>query len=220
MEPAGDLRYPPWIKCLLSVFIVFHLTCVIAWLFPNPSVVKNFLLSRTLYLPGRDRDPKSGEYRYTHRRREVVRWWMTNTFQWQDWAMFAPNPLQATRYVDAEVTFQDGTKRLFGFPRLSQLNFIEAWIEKRYRKYQYQLIDLNQRPWNEDLARHVARRMNDPANPPARVTINKHEALIPRHDRPEIKGALWVDYSKLLRREARYTRNALLDYTVRPEDLR
>ena len=63
--------------------------------------------------------------------------------------------------------------------------------------------------------------MNDqPGNPPVRVTLFLYESPIPRHDRPGVQDAGWVDYSELLRRPAGFVPSVAADYQVRPEDLK
>lgn len=188
---------PRWRKVLISLFVLFHLGCVAAWLLP-PSALRYFLLS----------DGIASDY-------------LHHTAQWQDWSMFAPDPLQANRHVGATVTFRDGRREEVVFPRLSQMNFLEAWIEKRWRKYQQQIIEQNAKLCRQDLARYIARRKRDPSNPPIRVAIYKYEALIPRHDRAELREPHgWIDYTRLLRDEGGYSRVTLEDYPVKPEDLR
>ena len=68
-----------------------------------------------------------------------------------------------------------------------------------------------------DLARYIARRIHNPANPPVRVELFDYQSPIPRHDRPD-RGA-WTDYPSLLRDPARFVPVPLLNYEVRPEDL-
>lgn len=187
-------------RLALSLFIVFHWACVLAWLWPNPSALKSSLFAVRLR-PGLP----------------VVSAYLFHTAQHQDWAMFAPNPLQTNRYVAATVTLRDGRKVPYSFPRLCELGIVEGWVEKRYRKYQHRIAEEPVQAYRIDLARYIARRLHDPANPPVRVEIFDYQSPIPRHDRP--KSEEWTDYTSLLRNPARFTPVPLLDYQVRPEDL-
>lgn len=189
-------------KVAISAFIVFHWACVLAWLWPNPSVLKSFLMG--IGLPGQ--------------RQGVAATYLFHTAQHQDWAMFAPNPLQINRYVAATVTYRDGRQADLNLPRLSQLNWLDCWIEKRYRKYQHRLAEEPVAAFREDFARYAARRMADPANPPVRVVVYEYQSPIPRHDRP--RQPAWTDYTAILRDHAVFTRKPLLDYAVRDGDLR
>lgn len=103
--------------------------------------------------------------------------------------MFAPNPLQLNRCVGAHVAFERGNSKKYTLPRLSQMNFLEAWLEKRYRKLQQRIIDENKPSYNEDLARWIARKMDEPGNRPVRITVFVHESRIPKHDREGLKEA-------------------------------
>lgn len=221
MDSTGVCMYPRWFKILVSAFILFHWICVIGWLLPKPSPVKTFLLTRTIPLLTRSTQPDGSRGKWTFRRRPIASTYLFHTAQWQDWQMFAPDPLQINRYVAATVTFQNGATRLYTFPRLSQLNWLEAWVEKRYRKLQHRIAENKSPLVKQDLARFIARRTHDPANPPIRVVLTLYEAPIPRHDRPEVSGPApaWVDYTRLLRQEARTSETKLLDYRVQPEDL-
>ena len=202
----------------ISGFILFHWACVLAWVWPNPSDLKTFLFGVTLPIPvhGAGREPSGWHVEF----RPIVSTYLFNTAQYQDWAMFAPNPLEFNRFVAATVTFRDGRREEYGFPRLSQLDVLHAWIEKRYRKLQHRIAEENVAAFREDLARYIARRVNDCRNPPIRVTLYDYRSPIPK---PECAGpgaSEWVDYSKLLRDDARFTGILLLDYAIRPEDLR
>jgi hypothetical protein len=192
-------------RVALSLFIAFHWACVLAWLWPNPSALKSAFFS--LRLPSADSRPGL----------PVVSAYLFHTAQHQDWAMFAPNPLQINRYVAATVTLRDGRKVPYSFPRLCELGLLEGWIEKRYRKFQHRIADEPVQAYRIDLARFIARRIHDPANPPVRVELFDYQSPIPRHDRPNREA--WTDYSSLLRDPARFVPVPLVNYEVRPEDL-
>jgi hypothetical protein len=194
-------------RIALSAFILFHWACVLAWVWPNPSALKTAFFSIRLPAPSGHSGPGL----------PIVSAYLFHTGQHQDWAMFAPNPLQINRYVAATVTLRDGRKVPYSFPRLSQIGYFEGWIEKRYRKLQHRIAEEPVRAYREDLARFIARRVGDPANPPVRVELFDYQSPIPRHDRP--RTAEWIDYTSLLRDQARFTPVPLLDYRVRPEDL-
>jgi hypothetical protein len=209
-------------KILISLFIVFHFACVVAWILPKPSPVKSFLLGLKLPLPGHSWSGDGAGSRLTIGPREVVASYLYHTAQWQDWAMFAPNPLQTNRFVGAQVFLERGSWRDYTLPRLEEMGWIQACLEKRYRKLKNRLLDENRRELYEDLARFIARRSNEPGNPPVRVTLFAYESPIPRHDREELKqpnAPAWVDYALLLREQARFSPRLLLDYFIQPGDL-
>lgn len=222
MEAGTAGTYPLWRRILISLFIIFHLGCIIAWVMPKPSPIKAFLLGLKLPLPARERKPEEKEAHWHIAPREVVATYLFNTSQYQGWAMFAPAPVQTNRYVEAAVLFQDGNWRDYEFPRLGQMNFVEAWIEKRWRKIGQNMFDPDFRPYDEDVARWIARQMDRPGNHPIRVSLLLHEAAIPRHDREELTkpdAPQWIDYPVLLRDKTRYDKKVISDYAVKPGDL-
>lgn len=196
---------------MVSGFILLHWACVGTWLWPNPSDVKSFLLSIRVPLPARSEGKG-----WTLERQPLAAAYLVDTAQFQDWAMFAPNPLQFNRYVAATVILQDGRQEDYVFPRLSQLNGIQCWIQKRYRKYQHCIAETPAQSFRQDLARYIARQTRTADKRPVRVVIYEYRSEIPRHDRTREPG--WIDYTAILRRHARYTRSLLLDYVLRPED--
>jgi len=181
-------------KLLISAFIVFHFGSVVFWLIASG---------------GGSPAPVVG----------LVAKYLHNTAQYQEWAMFAPNPLQINRYLGARVIFGRGNLKEYTFPRLSKMDIFEAWTQKRYRKYQQRMADLKNPAYAEDAARWIARQMNEPGNPPVRVTLFLYESPIPRHNRPELRDAGWVDYTALLRHQAVFVPTIAVDYLVQPEDL-
>lgn len=203
---------PAWRRAMVSVFIVFHWACVAAWLWPNPSDLKTFLLGIRIPLPVHD--ARAG---WRLESRPVACAYLFHTAQHQDWAMFAPNPLQINRYVAATVTLRDGTRVEYGFPRLSQLGVFQCWIQKRYRKYQHRIAEEPSPAFREDLARYIARQTGMKGNPAVRVILYEYRSPIPRHDRAREAG--WVDYTEMLRDHNHFSRTVLLDYVLRREDL-
>ena len=222
MESGRAIVYSRRRKLLISAFILFHLGTVVVWVMPSPSPVKSFFLGLKLPLPGHSQKDDEKEPHWRIEPRPVVATYLFNTSQYQGWSMFAPAPVQSNRYVEAAVLFQDGNWRDYAFPRLGQMNCLEAWIEKRWRKIEQNMFDPDFRPYDEGVARWVARQMDRPDNHPVRVSILLYEAAIPRHDREELQGPTapaWIDYPVLLRDKTRYAKKVVCDYAVKPGDL-
>jgi len=219
MSDAHVIRYALWRKLLLSAFIVFHWYCVAVYLLPRPSPIKTYLLRQTVPVPTRKPAEDGGSAHWEIRWRPLVDTYLDNTCQWQEWTMFAPNPPRTNLYIAATVEYATGAAREFNFPRVADLNWLDGLLASRLRKYQYELP----KEYCADLARYIARQMNEPGNSPTHIAICRYETWIPRHDRAKLTGPAapeWIDYSRLLRDDAKYTRALLLDYEVTPEDLR
>jgi hypothetical protein len=223
VETPKAIPYSSRRKVSISLFILFHFACVIAWNLPKPSPIKAWLLGLKAPLPGIARTADAGGSSWSFEARPIVASYLHHTAQWQDWAMFAPNPVQTNQYLGAHVIFENGSWKEYTLPRLDQMGWLEAWARKRYRKLKNRLIDEKNRELYEDLARWIAREQGEPGNRAIRVTLLVYDAPIPRHDRKELRdpGApAWIDYSELLRDRAAYSPTTAIDYFVRPEDLR
>lgn len=217
MEPGPGPSYSRKRKLLASAFILFHFGCVIAWILPRPSPVRTWILGLQAPLPGTARASAEEKSRFSLRLRPIVATYLHHTAQWQDWSMFAPNPVQTNQYLGAHVIFERGNWKEYTLPRLDQMGWLEAWSEKRYRKLKNRLIDEKSRDYTQDLARWIAREMSEPGNRAIRVSVTLYDAPIPRHDRRDLAG--WTDYTALLREKAVYSPSLLLDYFVQPGDL-
>ena len=205
----GEIMRRLRFKIAVSFFILFHWFCVLTWLMPKPSAIKTYFL--TLKIP------------FVKPQKEIASTYLYHTAMWQDWAMFAPDPLQVNRYVGGTIYFKDGSHKDFTIPRLSQMNFLQAWVHKRYRKLSQRLIEDSNPVFRTGLARYMARHENHPDNPPTRVVLNQFDSPIPRHDRAEVRGPnapKWINYTKLLRDDAKYNATVMIDYSVKEEDLK
>jgi len=209
-------------KILISLFIIFHFSCILAWVLPKPSPIKTWLLSLSLPLPGHSRDAGEASSQWKIKSRPIIAEYIHHTAQWQDWAMFAPNPVQRNQYLGAHVIFERGNWKEYTLPRLDQMNWVEAWLEKRYRKLKNRLIDEKRPEFFEDLARWIARQQSESGNRVTRVSVFMYDSPIPRHDRKDLGDphtAAWVNYSEILREKAVYSPTLVLDYFVKPGDL-
>lgn len=136
--------------------------------------------------------------------------------------MFAPDPLQENLYVTSEIHFKDGTLRQVALPRLGQMSKTRATLEKRYRKFQQNIVGSGNAYLRADVARYLARRHSTRASTPIRVEIFMYKSLIPRHDRDEIREQLfpkWIDYWSRLNDPSTYVKTSLLNYEVQEADL-
>ncbi len=80
----------------------------------------------------------------------------------QMWSMFAPNPASVNAYLDAEITFKDGSKERWTFPRPSQMHGLEKILGgERFRKYsQENLVPMEKPEVWFDMSRFVAREID------------------------------------------------------------
>jgi len=215
---AGADRPPPSLrrKILLTAFILFHFGCVAVWVFPKMHPVRTFLLTRAIPLPTRLSNPATKATGWHFEPLPLIGAYLGKTGQWQHWTLFAPDPMPYHRHLGGRVTFRSGKWKEYTLPRVEQLDAFHAHLHARYREYQYGLS--GPREVMEDLARYIARSWNDPSDPPQRVTVFICQMEIPKHDRPGRPAA--EDYPTLLRDPARIVNVPIVDYEVKPEDLR
>ncbi len=156
-QPAqpGSASAGNWKRKAVTAFLVFHLVAITCWCLPVNSLV-----------PGRVK--------------EVVRPYMLWAGLFQAWDMFAPEPSKLNLYVEARITFRDGQTRVWKFPRMQELGFVERYIKERYRKFATERlrVDENAALW-PDAARYIARVNNNPANPPVVVELERSWFEIP-----------------------------------------
>jgi hypothetical protein len=123
----------------------------------------------------------------------------------QEWSLFAPDPMVANSYVDAQVTLESGELQSWSFPQLEGLGFAERYSKARYRKYTGWLYRKPYRYAWHDAARYVARQFKDAASPPLTVQLIRHWSTIPPPGSPT--------------EDSPPRTNVFYVYAVHPEDL-
>lgn len=102
---------------------------------------------------------------------------------YQDWMMFAPDPMKTNFYVTAEVEFEDGTKDTFNFPRGTQMSLYQKYVNgEKWRKIASEGfgLDKNSFMW-KDVAKFALRKLrnNNYAKIPVKVYLKRHWNTIP-----------------------------------------
>lgn len=124
---------------------------------------------------------------------------------YQNWALFAPNPLSVNSRLEAEVIYRDGRTSVWKFPLPQDFGYFQRYFKERYEKWGNQAVRLDQNAvlW-PDAARYIARLNNDGKNPPVTVKLVRYWSQIaaPRSGEPEP----WNQY-------------VFFTYSVKPEDL-
>ena len=144
-----------WGRAAINLFIVWHLFAVTIWLLPYNSAIV----------------PPCAN---------VVHNYMVGTGFAQSWSMFSPSPDKMDVYLEAQVSYADGEKRSWLFPRMVHMGYVKRYQEERWRK----LVELATHGGNEmlwpALARYAARVNDyDTQNPPMSVEIIQHSRIVP-----------------------------------------
>ena len=139
-----------WRRRAISAFLAFQLVAIASWCLPINSLLND-------------------------RWKQAIGPYMRWSGLFQAWDMFAPDPVKLNSYVDAQVTFRDGTSRTWAFPRMDRLGLADRYFKERYRKFstEYLRMDSFSALW-PDAARYIARANFNRANPPVAVQLNRH----------------------------------------------
>ena len=123
-------------KILVSAFIFLNVSIIVLDSLPDKSVVAQKYLN-------------------------LVNRYQTAIGLDQAWSMFAPIPGGVNSYIDADITFADGSKEKWTFPRPSQIKDVDKFLAgERYRKYaQENLIPMERSEVWFDLSYYVAREV-------------------------------------------------------------
>lgn len=100
---------------------------------------------------------------------------------WQNYAVFSPNPRNINVHLEAIVTYNDGSARVWYYPRMERLGLIDRTFKERYRKYGHDHLNwaADKKLW-PDFARFVARQMNNVPNAqPIQVELKRFWQKIP-----------------------------------------
>ena len=166
----------------VKIWLIFHCTMCFLWSWPGA--------------PAGAR-PESANLTFVDRtsiendrlvRSTALKTYMVATGFWQYWDMFAPDPASIDIWIQAVVTYQDGTVKDDLYPRIATSTIPKKYILERFRKYaeraqqdQYRFL---WQPFAERIA-YVA--FTDPKNPPVQVTlIRKSRKVGPPGNDPDV----------------------------------
>jgi len=122
-RPRGRYRHvSAFGKILVSIFILWQLLMTALWLMPASATQRLMLNTLHVYM------------------------WVTGCDQ--NWAMFSPNPANIDVYLQANIFYKDGTHKVWSFPRMHNMGFIQRYQAERYRKMiENAHLDMNSGVW-------------------------------------------------------------------------
>lgn len=133
-------------KAWISAFVVFHATATVAWVMPASPM----------------RDALMPKFRY----------YMIPLGLWQSWGMFAPDPVQTTYTLEADVTDARGMDRIFEFTKVADLPWWRKGPKFRHPKLAANLAIDEYAPQREIAARHAVRSLEiEPSAFPVQVQL-------------------------------------------------
>lgn len=154
---------------VIRLFVCFHVVAVASWALTSPTSTAPL---------GRMVRTRLGPY-------------MEATALRQQWSMFAPNPLMENVRLEAEVSFQDGARTTWRFPRVQEMGYFERYRAERHRKWASERVAAGRPPTIvlDAAAQYVARQVAPPGNPPRKVELVRYLARIPSPNRAFYKRA-------------------------------
>lgn len=182
MNERTGRNAPLWVK----VFVPIHLIAITSWSLPyaprefvgNPPQKR--LSLRT------DSFPELMQSAAELVRNEVLignqvyvkdsplKFYLLGTGFWQYWDMFSPNPANVDLYCDAFVSYRDGSRKHYEYPRMFNLSLSRKFIKERWRKFFERVSDPRFRYlWNSFGRRIALESFDDPANPPTVVELHR-----------------------------------------------
>ncbi len=148
-----------WRRPLITIFILLHLYVMAFWGLP-PSRFRSYMVA------------------------PIARY-VLHSGLWHSWDMFSPDPQSMNFNLYAEVYFQDGSVKLWEFPRMEKLGYWERYQKERFRKWRDRVRqDIYSSVWN-DTARYIARLHNTGPNKPVRVVMVRQWEPVPPPDADE-----------------------------------
>ncbi|WP_165069171.1 hypothetical protein [Paludisphaera rhizosphaerae] len=138
-------RWTAW-KLAVSAFVLFHMTATLVWVVPDSAV------KATMF--------------------PWFRSYMIPLALWQAWGMFAPEPVQTSYTLEAEVSDAKGISRIYEFPKVADLPWWEKMPKFRYPKLAANLAVDEFKPLREVAARHAVRSLSvEPKSFPVTVQL-------------------------------------------------
>ena len=151
-----------WARRAINVFILWHLFAMAIWLSPSNSALVQSPVGVGL-----------------------VRSYMTLTSFAQSWSMFSPYPDRLDVTLEAQITYADGEKRSWYFPRMQRMGYARRYEEERWRKLVEVATHGNSEALWLAMARYAARANNyDSQNRPVSVVLIQHMRQIPPPSTP------------------------------------
>ncbi len=192
-SPKPERNAPWWIKA----FVVFHIIAITIWALPNPPPA---YASGELKL-GIDSNAPGGTvgsmarlltdgllvWKVKYGRPSFFKYYTLGTGFWQYWDMFSPNPINYDVYCTADIVYEDGSKGVYHYPRMYDLDVFNKYAKERYRKF-FERVAITSYLW-PSFAQRIAVLVEQADHKKVQsVTLWSHRQNIPPPDQPMPTG--------------------------------
>jgi hypothetical protein len=153
--PSQKSIYSAGRRIAISLFILTYLTLVEIWVGPTSGYIGDKL-------------------------QNIIRPVVVFSGLDQQWTLFSPVIRNINFHSTAVITFQDGSTKLYEWPRMEKLSFFDRWRFEKMRKFMNDCM-----PWPEyrdfwpALARFLTRANLNPKNQPTYVSLAYNFVEIP-----------------------------------------
>lgn len=181
------------VNIVIKILVIFHLAAITIWSLPDP---RKEVMEEKIF-----RDPQGHlvkaeptgtdwllYWNWKYLKTSPIKYYLMSSGVWQYWDMFAPNPSNWDGYVDAVVTYKDGTEKQYQYPRMRKLGIVERYFKERYRKFLERAhTDQYSWMWPFFAQRIAMEACTDKNNPPVQVKLRRHWREIQPPDQPQPK---------------------------------
>ena len=154
----------------LRVFVIFHIVAITSWALPWPPAD----------IQSGKRKPVGTDWVLLYNMQHIKTFppthaYLLSTGFWQYWDMFAPEPADTDFYCTADVTYRDGRKETYKYPRMYDLSIPDKFLEERFRKFFERGYDSTRPYMWARIGQRIALLMDKyPNNPPVQVDLFKN----------------------------------------------
>lgn len=163
VRPATELQ-----RTIISCYLALFFFVVGSWLLPDSVFPNKWIVTQ-------------------------FTWPIMNTMGWvQCWSLFSPEVREVNVHCNAIITFQDGTTKIYEFPRTQKMDLGTKFVHEKLRKL---FIDNmgwknTSKPFLPSISRYIARANYDGNNPPKTITLLVNMVPMPN---PDPKNWKYID---------------------------
>ncbi len=198
MSEPDQKQVPLWLK----IFLGFHCLIIFSWSLPKapPAMMDgavelspvNFFTNFADWILVANEKVKRKTFQVPGFAPgiNIHRDYLLRTGLWQYWDMFAPNPADTDVYLEAKITYKDGTTAIQPYPRMFTKPIYEKYFKERFRKFTERLHpDSYAWKWPTFAQRMALDAYHDKNNPPLNVVLIRHWKQLQPMTEPQ-----WTNY--------------------------